>query len=397
MCYSAIQGYGNEVNGRLKETFYPKMFPFLLFQLKDIFARINAMNTTYLSEHPACGPFLTIGIANYNYARYLPYAFRQIRKQNFSDFEILYCDDGSEDNSISIIRGFIASYPDIPIRLIEGKNEGIIANRNRILESARGKYLMICDADDHMLDGCLEALCHAAIQNRADCVIGGFVESNEAGRILKKHIPEPDACKWLYTWHHAQIYKVDIIRKNQIRFTEQPDDVLFLQKVHLYSSRTTFVSRPLYVWMRHADSVSSDTQKHTDWHPCIIWNTLSDFIGVLRTSVAGKYDKQALLYYLYKWFYLNICDLSNTENKYSASAICSMQFQMEKVVPGYRNLTSLLRALRTRDTLFARAAVLGCWFLETVGLLPVLVWARWVQNTFRKRKKHERVERIIHM
>ena len=27
MCYSAIQGYGNEGNGRLKETFYPKMFP----------------------------------------------------------------------------------------------------------------------------------------------------------------------------------------------------------------------------------------------------------------------------------------------------------------------------------------------------------------------------------
>ena len=30
MCYSAVQGYGNEGNGRLKETFYPKMFPSLV-------------------------------------------------------------------------------------------------------------------------------------------------------------------------------------------------------------------------------------------------------------------------------------------------------------------------------------------------------------------------------
>lgn len=357
---------------------------------------MNTINTTYLSGQPNCNPFLTIGIASYNYARYLPHAFRQILKQHFFDFEILYCDDGSKDESIAIIRRFIANYPDICIRLIEGKNEGIIANRNRILDAARGKYLMICDADDYMLDDCLEALCHAAIQTQADCVIGGFVEANEDGRILKKHIPEPDSCKWLYTWHHAQIYKVDIIRKHQLRFSAQPDDALFLQKVHLYSLQTTFVSRPLYVWMRHFDSVSSDTKRHADWHPCKIWNTLSDSVGALRTSVAEEYDKQSLSYYLYKWFYLNICDLSNTESKCSTSAICNMQFQMKKVVPEYRKLISLFRALRTRDTIFARIAVLGCWILEAAGLLPILVWARWMQNTFR-RQKNEKVERIIHM
>ena len=52
-------------------------------------------------------PFITIGIASYNYANYLPEAFEAIRNQKFRDFEILYCDDGSTDESVEVIKGFI--------------------------------------------------------------------------------------------------------------------------------------------------------------------------------------------------------------------------------------------------------------------------------------------------
>lgn len=49
-------------------------------------------------------PFLTIGIASYNYSRYLYSAFEAIKKQAFSDYEILYCDDGSTDDSVEVIK-----------------------------------------------------------------------------------------------------------------------------------------------------------------------------------------------------------------------------------------------------------------------------------------------------
>ena len=45
----------------------------------------------------ADAPFLTIGIANYNYSRYLERALEQIKHQNFQNFEVLYCDYGSTD------------------------------------------------------------------------------------------------------------------------------------------------------------------------------------------------------------------------------------------------------------------------------------------------------------
>jgi len=64
-------------------------------------------------------PFITIGIASYNYANYLTEAFEAIRNQKFRDFEILYCDDGSTDESVEIIKGFIRDNPDLQIRLVE--------------------------------------------------------------------------------------------------------------------------------------------------------------------------------------------------------------------------------------------------------------------------------------
>ena len=100
--------------------------------------------------------------------------------------------------SIDIIETIIRENPEMNIRLIKGENEGLLANRNRIIEYAKGKYLLICDADDYMADNCLEKLCMAAQEKNADCVIGGFCEVNETGKVYKVHVPKKDANKWIY-------------------------------------------------------------------------------------------------------------------------------------------------------------------------------------------------------
>lgn len=338
-------------------------------------------------DSSACpSPFLTIGIASYNYARYLPHAFEQIKGQSFQDFEILYCDDGSTDGSRDIIENFIHDNPSLSIRLVYGANAGILANRNRILENARGKYLMICDADDYMLEDCLSELCNVALSTDADCVIGGFIETDASGHILKRHVPSPDSSKWLYTWHHAQIYKTALVRRFHIHFEELPDDVFFLQKLHLYSRKTVFVSKSLYAWVRHSDSVSSDTDFHSDWNPVIIWKKLSSFIKILMKQAAV--DRNALTYYLYKWFYLNISDLSAKDTPRLRQNIRFMQNQMLSVLPNCHKISCLCSALRTKDTVIARASVLCCWSLEKSGLLFLAPLIRMYQKKIRDWRQH---------
>ena len=328
-------------------------------------------------------PFLTVGIANYNYGKYLNHGWEQIKKQNYSDFEVLYCDDGSTDCSIQTIRQIIKNNPQYRIRLIEGENQGILANRNRLLEHAEGEYLMICDADDYMLPSCLKSLCETAQMHRADCVIGGFVEKDCHGRLLKRHVPPHNACKWLYTWHHAQIYRMDLVRRKQLRFLDLPDDVFFLQQIHKYSSNVVFIHHPLYVWVRHSDSTSTDVLTNPDWHPLIIWKKLSCYIASLCDNLSvteNHVDCQALKYYLYKWYYFNILDLPWRNFSLLQDEIYSIGIQMYSVFPSYSCWHTLRYALKTQDTYFARTAVLICWIAEKIHLLPFLVLLRKIQH-----------------
>ena len=71
-----------------------------------------------------------------------------LRKQTFSDIEIILIDDGSPDNAGSMCDAFAKEDP--RIRVIHQKNGGVSAARNAGLDAATGKYLMFCDSDDYV-------------------------------------------------------------------------------------------------------------------------------------------------------------------------------------------------------------------------------------------------------
>lgn len=95
-------------------------------------------------------PKVSICIPTYNTARYLPCAIESVLEQDFTDFELVICDDGSTDNTPEICQG----YKDLRIRYIRlpGKS-GQAGNFNRCIREARGEYLTILHADDYFLPG----------------------------------------------------------------------------------------------------------------------------------------------------------------------------------------------------------------------------------------------------
>lgn len=321
-------------------------------------------------------PFITIGIASYNYARYLPEAFEMIRKQNFRDFEVLYCDDGSKDESVEVIQGFIRDNPDMRIRLIQGENGGILANKNRIVQNAQGRYLMICDADDYMAPNCLELLCSAAQREDADCVIGAFQEVDNDGNILKNHALPRNPSKWLYSQHHGQIYKIRLIREHDIAFTELPDDVPYLQTMHAYCQNVAFVNTPVYFWRQHSTSVSRDISTHKDWSPVPIWNKLVSQMQTVRKLAPHPEDASAINYYLYKYYYINSFAVQVRNDKEAKAQLKEIQSEMKKHMPNYRKFGHFCKACGTGDTLFSKTAVMVSWILEKVGLLHLVMRAR---------------------
>ena len=90
---------------------------------------------------------ITIGIPFYNSSNFIAKAIQSVLNQTFEDFELIITDDGSTDDSLSIIQ----QYNDPRIIVLSDKeNKGISHRLNQQIAHAKGKYFARMDADDLM-------------------------------------------------------------------------------------------------------------------------------------------------------------------------------------------------------------------------------------------------------
>lgn len=90
-------------------------------------------------------PEISVCMPVFNGERYLRKAVESILGQTFVDFELLLIDDGSTDNSRSIMN----SFTDPRIRILSNsRNFGLTATRNRGLQDSSGEYIALLDCDD---------------------------------------------------------------------------------------------------------------------------------------------------------------------------------------------------------------------------------------------------------
>jgi len=89
-------------------------------------------------------PLVTILMPAYNAGPYIYKAIESILSQTFVNFEFLIINDGSRDDSLSVIH----SFSDPRIKIIDQQNKGLIDCLNEGLKIATGKFIARMDADD---------------------------------------------------------------------------------------------------------------------------------------------------------------------------------------------------------------------------------------------------------
>jgi len=89
-------------------------------------------------------PLISIIITNYNYSHFIEDAILSALNQDYPNKEVIVVDDGSTDNSISVIKKF-----EPQIALISKLNGGVSTARNVGVNYSRGDYLAFLDADDY--------------------------------------------------------------------------------------------------------------------------------------------------------------------------------------------------------------------------------------------------------
>lgn len=93
-------------------------------------------------------PLVTVGIPNFNYARYLDDCIQSILEQSYQPIEILVIDDCSTDNSVEKLKEYEKKYENIRI-IYHEKNSGSCGLAlQEIIKEAKGEYLTILSADD---------------------------------------------------------------------------------------------------------------------------------------------------------------------------------------------------------------------------------------------------------
>ena len=113
---------------------------------------------------------ISVIIPIYNVEKYLDECIKSICNQTFTNFEIIAINDGSTDSSLSIIEMYASK--DSRIRIINQRNEGVSAARNKGLKEARGTYILFIDSDDYILPNTLSYLWECAQETNAEIVLG---------------------------------------------------------------------------------------------------------------------------------------------------------------------------------------------------------------------------------
>jgi len=116
-------------------------------------------------------PKFSIIIPTYNVEKYLSYCLETVIGQTLKDIEIICVNDGSTDNSLTILQRFQGA--DDRIRIIDKENGGLSSARNAGLEVAKGKYIIFLDSDDYLCTDACDRIYSEFIQTNADIVVYG--------------------------------------------------------------------------------------------------------------------------------------------------------------------------------------------------------------------------------
>ena len=101
---------------------------------------------------------VTVFTPTYNRAYIISELYESLKKQDFTDFEWLVIDDGSEDHTEDLFKQWQNEYNDFPIRYYKVNNGGKHRAINKATELAKGELFFIVDSDDKLVSDALEKI-----------------------------------------------------------------------------------------------------------------------------------------------------------------------------------------------------------------------------------------------
>lgn len=111
---------------------------------------------------------VSIIVPVYNTYNYLDKCLESLVNQTLSDIEIIVVNDGSPDNSETLIKEYVKKYSNI--KYYKKKNGGLSSARNFGIKHATGEYIGFVDSDDYVDVTMYEKLYNQSVSTNSDVV-----------------------------------------------------------------------------------------------------------------------------------------------------------------------------------------------------------------------------------
>ncbi|MEY0337039.1 glycosyltransferase family 2 protein [Providencia stuartii] len=197
----------------------------------------------------------------YNAENYIESALSSLLMQSLDDIEIIIINDGSTDNSLSLIKKLLDRNVNGKkhITLISRENKGVAATRNQGLKIAQGDYIIHFDSDDWVDKNWLKILYEKAIEDNSDIVICDYYSVYNKKKIYTQqqvHSSILENIKLLLVgkisnMNWDKLVRRTIITENNIQYIENinmGEDFLLTLMSFFYSHKISHVSKGLYYY-----------------------------------------------------------------------------------------------------------------------------------------------------
>ena len=269
--------------------------------------------------------FVTVIVPVYNCEPYIFETLRSIESQTFKNIELIIIDDGSVDNSLSIIKNFI-KHSLINSIVISNANQGLSKSRNLGIDIAKGDYIAFIDADDIINPNHINNLVNQLTNFSLDAAFSSFeytFEKNRFGchdsdKLFEISINTPlfinniNLSK-LNLHISSGLYEVRTLKDNYIYFNESVEfgeDRLFLFDLLIKQLRISYHPIKSYKYLIRNNSIMSSinlqridnflieiTKKYTETFQLIDKPNLNEYkifilriiLGLIRSIIRSSH------------------------------------------------------------------------------------------------------------
>ena len=255
---------------------------------------------------------ISIIIPFYNTGNYIEECLRSIESQTFTDYECLLIDDGSIDNSRSIVQRYVDK--DNRFILLNEKHIGYPLCKNLGLDNAKGDYICFIDSDDYVEDNYLEKLYNAIIETDSDIANcnhdlidkrdnSGYEIVSDTETIIRKYFRNT------YPW--CKLFKKTLFEGLRYRDVEALSDTLIGHLIFERAKRTVYIKDSLYHYRIHNESITYNVRnKSLSYWPF----RLNVYIEVL-SYIKDKYPKLDRVVTSIMWYQFNFCKPHLTQDQ----------------------------------------------------------------------------------